>query len=272
MAKHLINGCESSHISVLDRGLLYGDGLFETIWVHEGNPYYWATHLQRLWRGSDILALPKFGKQILETEIAQVCQKQSGILKIIITRGESERGYQLPHITNPTRIISFFPDVNPLADKNKFLQIKARICKVRLSPQPFLAGIKHLNRLEHIMARSEWRDDQIGEGILLTYNDHVISGTMTNLFFTKDNKVYTPKIVECGVRGIAREQIITYCHQQQISCEEVEVSLQQLLNADEIFLCNSIKGILAITEIEGYNHQFTTHFTHRFLKQALVFC
>lgn len=270
-SQHLINGCESSSLSVLDRGLLYGDGLFETLWVYQGKPTYWEAHIRRLLQGIEVLSLPPLPISLLETEATRLCQNQTGILKIIITRGIGERGYRPPSTSNLTRILSFFPDLNPLAIKNKFSQTKAKICKLRLSLQPLLAGIKHLNRLEHVLAQTEICEDKIGEGILLSYTGQVISGTMTNLFCIKNKIVYTPQITECGVRGIAREQIIAYCHQYSLPCIETTISLQELLVADEIFLCNSVKGILSITEIEGYSYQFSTEFTEQFLKPALIF-
>jgi 4-amino-4-deoxychorismate lyase len=268
----LINGQEQSQISILDRGLLYGDGLFETIWVHQGKAFYFADHLHRLQNGCERLAIPAPSSETLLTEIEQLCSDQQGILKIIITRGIGERGYRSPEKINCSRIVSFFPENQPQIANHKLSIIKARICKTRLSQQINLAGIKHLNRLENVMARSEWQTADIMEGIMLDTDEQVISGTMTNLFLIKEGILYTPEIKTSGIKGIAREQILRYCDNHRIPCYETKITLKQLLNADEFFFCNSIQGFWAVKEIEGHDKQFSTEFIQHYLKQALIFC
>lgn len=265
-AQHLINGQPLSTISVVDRGFLYGDGVFETLRVSQGKCIFWKEHIKRLEQGCEVLGLPRPDSELLQREMQQLVGKQSGVAKIIVTRGEGERGYQLPAIVRATRVLSFFPG-NP----EKKREAKARICQLRLSHQPALAGIKHLNRLEHIIARAEWQDPSIKEGILMDTQGRVISGTMTNLFCVKNERLYTPKIDNCGVKGIAREEIIAYCHKKQIPCEEKNISLAELISSDEIMVCNSVKGITAITAIQEYDKQFTTHFIEQHISQALAF-
>lgn len=271
-AQHLINGQPLSTISVVDRGFLYGDGIFETLRVEQGKCVFWDAHIRRLDQGCEVLGLPKPSVSLLEEEMRQLVGIKTGVAKIILTRGAGQRGYQLPLKANTTRVLSFFSDtVGP----TKYFPIStgpARICHLRLSQQPALAGIKHLNRLEHVMARAEWQDPNIAEGILMDTQGHVISGTMTNLFIIKNQHLYTPIIDKCGVKGIAREQIIAYCHKTQIACEEKEISLTELVESDEIMVCNSVKGITAITAIQEYNKQFTTHFIKQYMSQALAFC
>ncbi|CAG7857314.1 partial 4-amino-4-deoxychorismate lyase, partial [biofilm metagenome] len=176
----LINGIEADHLPINDRGLHYGDGLFETIEVSEGHPVFLEQHLQRLTAGCSTLMIPIPDLPTLRDEVYRVCHGfQQAVLKVIITRGSGGRGYRPPDNAAPTRIVSLhsFPDypINFAEDG-----INARFCSTRLGLNPALAGIKHLNRLEQVMARAEWNLPGIQEGLMLDLNDHVIEGTMTN--------------------------------------------------------------------------------------------
>jgi 4-amino-4-deoxychorismate lyase len=127
--------------------------------------------------------------------------------------------------------------------------IIARFCDTRLGLNPVLAGIKHLNRLEQIMARAEWTDPDIQEGIMLDINGHVIEGTMTNLFYIKDDVLYTPSLKLAGVAGITRGMIIAISTDHGMSVIEHTCTKDELLTADELFVCNSIIGIWPIKQI-----------------------
>lgn len=253
----LINGESKEHIEVSDRGFQYGDGLFETIEVKDGQTVFFERHLERLKSGCERLYIPFPDVQLLSLEAKQLCLRSpsaSAVLKIIVTRGTGGRGYRQPDVIQPTRILSLhpYPDYPKIYSEQG---IVARICITRLGLNPVLAGIKHLNRLEQVMARAEWHDSAIQEGLMLDINDHIIEGTMTNLFYIKNNSLYTPVLAQSGVAGIIRSIIMTISVDHGLSVVEHVFTKDELLSADEVFVCNSIIGIWPIKQIE------TMHFS-----------
>ena len=170
------------------------------------------------------------------------------VLKLILTRGSGGRGYRQPDVIQTTRVLSLhpFPDY---PDIYKEQGITARFCDTRLGLNPGLAGIKHLNRLEQILARAEWTDPDIQEGIMLDMNEHVIEGTMTNLFYVKNDTLYTSSLTLAGVAGIMRGIIMAMSSDHDLSAIEHTFTKDELLSADEVFVCNSIIGIWPIKQI-----------------------
>lgn len=246
----LVNGEEKDTIAIMDRGFQYGDGLFETIEVRQNVPIFLEKHLARLSRDAQRLYLPQIDLTVLRSEISQLCQNAgNAVLKIIITRGSGGRGYRQPDEIQPTRILNLHPF--PEYPENFYTNgITARFCDTRLGLNPTLAGMKHLNRLEQIMARVEWNDDAIHEGIMLDYNENVIEGTMTNLFYVKNDVLFTASLKNCGIAGILREWIC-----EQLPVNQHEFSKNELFNANEIFVCNSIMGICGIKTLENTTFQ-----------------
>jgi 4-amino-4-deoxychorismate lyase len=245
----LVNGVYREHIEISDRGFQYGDGLFETIAVINGQPAFLDRHLDRLNAGCRRLYIPFPGVELLTLEAQKLSQHSSkAVLKLILTRGSGGRGYRQPDMIQTTRILSLhpFPDY---PDSYKEQGIVVRICDTRLGLNPALAGIKHLNRLEQILARAEWTDPTIQEGIMLDINDHVIEGIMTNLFYLKNNTLYTSSLIQSGVAGIMRSIIITLSSDHDLSVIEHTFTKDELLSADEVFVCNSIIGIWPIKQI-----------------------
>lgn len=247
----LVNGVEVDHIPINDRGFQYGDGLFETIEVIKSQPVFLDHHLIRLSMGCSRLNIPSPDINQLAGEINSVCKyAQQAVLKIIITRGSGGRGYRQPEAIHPTRVISLHPFPEYPATHAK-QGIIARFCDTRLGLNPALAGIKHLNRLEQIMARAEWDDPAIQEGIMLDSNSHVIEGTMTNLFYVKDSIIYTASLKLSGVAGIVRGVIKGLIAEHNLALIEHDYGKEALLTADEAFVCNSIIGLWPIRQIEN---------------------
>lgn len=247
----LVNGKQSDTIAIMDRGFQYGDGLFETIEVRENIPIFLEKHLQRLSNDSQRLYLPKLDLALLRSEITQLCQNNTdnAVLKIIITRGSGGRGYRQPAKIQLTRILSLHPF--PDYPKNFYTDgIVARICNTRLGLNSALAGMKHLNRLEQVLARAEWNDDAIHEGIMLDIENRVIEGTMTNLFYAKNGELFTASLKNCGIAGILRNWIF-----EQMSVIEHNFFIENLFNADEIFVCNSVMGICGVRELENKSYK-----------------
>jgi 4-amino-4-deoxychorismate lyase len=240
----LVNGIPQPHIEISDRGLQYGDGLFETLTVNNGKPVFLTQHLNRLINGCQRLLIPEPDADLLQAEIQQLCQNtKKAVLKIIITRGSGGRGYRQPDAIHSTRVLSLHPFLD-YPDSYQQHGITARFCTTRLGLNPTLAGMKHLNRLEQVLARAEWHDDSVQEGIMLDINDKVIEGTMSNLFYSKNNQLYTADLTQSGVAGIIRS-IIIY-HESVI---EHQFTQDELLDADELFVCNSVIGLWGIKQL-----------------------
>jgi 4-amino-4-deoxychorismate lyase len=247
----LINGENCSAVAISDRGFQYGDGLFETIEVLNGRFILIKEHVQRLTLGCEKLLIPLPDIQLMLSEASTLTQNvEKGILKIIITRGSGGRGYKIPDVMQPTRVLSLhpYPDYSP---SFQLQGIVARFCQQRLGLNPALAGVKHLNRLEQILARAEWTTPGIQEGLMLDLNGYVIEGTMSNVFFVKNDKLYTPSLTQTGVTGIMRNFVLQTALAKKITVQQGEFTPEQLLAADEIFVTNSIIGIWPVKQLES---------------------
>ncbi|MEQ1638389.1 MAG: aminodeoxychorismate lyase [Methylococcales bacterium] len=246
----LINGKREHSLDVTDRGLQYGDGLFETLAVNNGQVIFLHEHLQRLKQGCERLLIPCPELDLLKDEVIQLVENTSqAVLKIIVTRGSGGRGYRQPDRILATRILSLhpYPDY-PLSFKQQGVVI--RFCRMRLGLNPSLAGIKHLNRLEQVLARAEWQDPGIQEGLMSDALDRVIEGTMSNLFFIKDQALVTSPLTFSGVDGIIRQQVMQLATLYGISIREMFFNREILLAAEEVFLTNSIIGIWPVRQLE----------------------
>ena len=248
--KNLINGKFVDELAAHDRGLHYGDGLFETITVENMQLLCWDEHLKRLERGCIKLNIAVPDKNLLKNEVSALINTESqGVIKIIISRGQGGRGYKILENIAPTRIISLYPWPN-YYNENSSSGVKTRICKYRYAKNPFLAGIKHLNRLEQILARSEWNDNSIAEGIVMASENYIIEGTMSNIFCIIGKTLYTPDLSACGIEGIVRGKIIELASNLKFNVEIKKMSLEFLMNAEEIFMCNSIIGVWPVNIID----------------------
>lgn len=254
----LINGVRGRQLDVADRGFQYGDGLFETIEIWQRRPVFLQQHLQRLTLGCQRLHIPAPDLTVLQDEAAQLAADcEHGVLKIIVTRGSGGRGYRLPDAVQPTRVFSVHPYP---AYPQRFYDdgVRVRYCQQPLSINPALAGIKHLNRLEQVLARAEWQDDAIQEGLLLDTNGAVIEGTMSNLFLCQGNTLITPDVSGSGIAGILRALILQWAQQLGATVSIQTVSPQRLQQADSCFLSNSIIGIWPIQSIDNQRYPVGT--------------
>jgi 4-amino-4-deoxychorismate lyase len=264
----LINGQPQTQITVADRGFQYGDGLFETIEIVNGQLMFFKQHLHRLALGCHRLLLPAFNQSQLTEEALQLTNSCSqGILKIIITRGVGGRGYQPPLLLSPTRILSLHPFPN-YPDSFQQQGVNVIFCQQRLALNTTLAGIKHLNRLEQVLARAEWQDLTLQEGLMLDTNDYVIEGTMSNIFWMAQNKLYTPSLAQSGIAGIIRDFILKTADQWGIESQQGYFTQDHLFKAEELFVTNSIIGIWAIKSLAQQSFSKGS-LTQRF-QQALI--
>ncbi|MCP4410257.1 MAG: aminodeoxychorismate lyase [Gammaproteobacteria bacterium] len=246
--KALVNGRATKEISLTDRGLLYGDGLFETIAVKDGQAKYLNLHLKRLRLGCKDLGISAPEQDLLRKEISQVCHDLGqAVLKIVVTRGPGGRGYRPDSSAQTTRIVTIHPwPAYPARYRDE--GIIATVCNARLSRNHLLAGIKHLNRLEHVMGRREWQDEY-QEGLMMDDKSQVIEGTMSNLFLIRDDVLVTPELDEAGVAGIMREQILSSAQRLGISTEIHSLGLPDVLKAEGLFFTNSLIGMWPVRRL-----------------------
>ena len=228
--------------SLKDRGLAYGDGLFETLAVKAGQPLLLDLHMQRLAQGCSRLAIVADNTVIRSEVLAYAQAMGEGVLKLIVTRGDSLRGYSASPEALPRRILQASPPAAyPEANAQEGIQLFD--CATRLAEQPLLAGLKHLNRLEQVLARAEWQDPTYAEGLMRDTSGRVIEGVFSNLFLVRDGSLYTADLQRCGVAGVMRAALLIEAERQSIACHVTDISFEQLRQADELFLCNSVYGI-----------------------------
>ena len=258
----LINGKFGDKISVFDRGLSYGDGFFETmIWKKTNNQdvffvEFWRRHLKRLSNGCKMLDINLPPEIILEKYTDKIIKRaiklgyHSGVLKIIVTRGSGGRGYKYEENMIPT-IILIISAMPIYSEKNLLKGVNVKFCKTKMSNNINIAGFKHLNRLDSVLARSEWTKKEIFEGLITDSQNNVIEGTMTNIFTLTNNILYTPIINEIGIKGIMREIVIEKFGNYFRDIVQCELSKEQLLNSESVFLTNSVVKIVPVRNIQG---------------------
>ena len=202
----LVNGHPSDRVDALDRGLAYGDGVFRTLRTAAGMPLWWRDHYAKLASDCAALALDCPDEGVLRDEVCRVAGEGAAVAKIILTRGAGVRGYTPPPVQTPTRIVMGLP-LPAHAHPEAVDGITARGCTLRLAQQPRLAGIKHLNRLENVLARAEWDDPTILEGILCDTDGMLVGGVMSNLLWVAQGILHTPDLSASGVAGVARAPV-----------------------------------------------------------------
>ena len=248
----LVNGAPVDGLSVFDRGLHFGDGLFETIACLRGRPRFLALHLERLARGCRTLGFPRPAPQRLREEIAGLAAAQDrSIVKLIVTRGPATvRGYAVTGREQATRIAIRYPW--PVEDPVLQQQgVSVRMAAMRLGENPALAGLKHCNRLEQILARCEPEAATAVEALMLSRSGHLVSGTMTNVFLIDGSppRLRTPAIDSCGVAGVMRGVVLREAARAGIPATECRLSPTDLESATEVFLTNARVGIWPVCRI-----------------------
>ena len=237
-----VDGQPADALSLKDRGLAYGDGLFETIAVKGGQPLLLERHLARLAEGCSRLAITTDPLLVRGELLAYAASLGEGVLKLILTRGDSLRGYAADPAAQARRILQGSPPAAyPAAHAEHGIRLFP--CTTRLSEQPLLAGLKHLNRLEQVLARSEWRDTEHAEGLMCDTRGRVIEGVFSNLFLVTQGRLLTPDLSRCGVAGVMRAEIVFQAKSLGITVDITDIRLEQLQQADEVFVCNSVYGV-----------------------------
>ena len=246
------------HLSANDRGLAYGDGLFETVLVKNGELVWWPEHWQRLHSGASRLVISLPDQQLLLRAIQQLTQTKNCVLKIIVSRGDSGRGYA-PSAGPATTVLSVHP-----MPKHYHAPIALRWCQTQIAQQPALAGIKHLNRLENVLARAECSSLEYADGLMCDRDGAVICATSANVFIFKNNIWRTPDVSVCGIQGVARQWFLANIANV---CVE-RLSRPDLESAEAIFLCNAVRGMMEVNRIESVKLSKSSAYVelkHRFL-------
>ena len=228
-----------------DRGLAYGDGLFETMRVHSGQVPWWDAHWTRLQLGARRLRMGVPDEGQVRREAAELfADHADGVLKLLVTRGSGGRGYAPTDAPANWMLSRHSLPIPPPHDG-----LSLRWCATRLAIQPALAGIKHCNRLEQVLARAEWNDPATSgrdadEGLMCSSEGDVVCATATNLFVLRDGRWLTPMVDRCGVAGICRSQLLPL-----LEAHEARLSVADVEGANAVFLCNAVRGILGVARL-----------------------
>ncbi len=254
----LVNGERTTVVDSGNRGLHYGDGLFETIAVRHGQPRHWDLHLRRLQRGCERLGIPAPVAAVLADEAQQVSRGHDrAVIKLILTRGGTRRGYRTEDSVVADRLWRAHPWPD-YPSHHGWDGVAVRICRTPLARQPCLAGLKHLNRLEQVLARAEWQQEY-EEGLMLDTEGNVIEGVSSNLFVVQQGVLITPLLDQCGVEGVTRDRVMDAAQRLGWSVRVQPLRVEDLLASDEIFLTNSLIGIWPVKRVDLETPHRSTH-------------
>ena len=258
-ARVRINGAEQAPdaavVSVFDRGFQYGDGVFETAALIDGHVREADAHIDRLCRGARLLGMPPPEREGLQADLAAmgegVAAGERAVVKVVYTRGSGGRGLQPPATPRPTRVVMRLPwPGHPAAWREQGVRVIS--CRTRQMSGAALDGrIKSMNQLNHIVARMEWTDPEIAEGLLCDEDGGIVEGTVTNLFAVREGEVVTPDLARSGLPGVTRGRLLEVAASLGIPAQERPLAHDELGTADELFLTNSIVGVWPVRELDG---------------------
>ena len=283
-----VNGVETSAINIADRGLAYGDGIFETMRIVQGKIPLLDWHLKRFLRGGEVLGLGQAERlqadflkylTIALAEIKNNACVEASLIKMIVTRGSNGRGYIPPIDPDCQFVVQVFdrPDFS-LSNRQHGIELKE--CEYRLAYQPQLAGIKHLNRLDQVLASQELLGHP--EGLMLDYQDHVIEGTKSNVLIFQEGQVITPNRDGCGVQGVLRDALMNASSEKnsglKLSILERDIKLDELKRSDGLAMINSVFGLWPVRTLEcvdgsevDYKIQPQCEMIQHYLEQRFLF-
>jgi 4-amino-4-deoxychorismate lyase len=248
--KSWIDGRAGNKVDYRDRGLNYGDGVFETMRVRRGSVRLLDYHLERLNGACRRLGITAPDTAKVRKELERVAARQTAaVLKLIVTRGIGARGYRPSGRERCTRVISVHPLSMQTARATE-TAVRVRLCTMRLGVNETLAGLKTLGRLESVLARAEWKDVRVWEGLLRDTDDYIVCGTMTNFFLRRGSSLITPKVDRCGVAGVMRRWVLERAGALKLRASEGRLRWEDLAGADEVFMTNAVVGIVPVAVIQ----------------------
>lgn len=248
-----VNGVSDGSPTALDRGLQYGDGLFETIACLKGRPRFLPLHLERLEFGCERLQITTPSLEELRAEVLDMARgAERAVIKVLVTAGEAvSRGYARAGGERATRITIRYPwpDEEPARSQDG---VMVRTVTLRLGENARLAGLKHCNRLEQVLARSELAaDPSLAEGLVYSSSANLVSGTASNVFLVREGSLLTPRIDQCGVAGVMRRVVLREARQTGVPVRECELRAADVEQAEEVFLTNALIGIRPVRKLDG---------------------
>ncbi|MEO7386812.1 MAG: aminodeoxychorismate lyase, partial [Gammaproteobacteria bacterium] len=246
MQRWWINGAPGQQVDLADRGFTYGDGLFETIAIREGRPRFLALHMDRLLDGCSRLGLELSGRPDLETRLVAAAREvHHGVLKVILTRGPGERGYRLPAVPEPTLAWGI------VASEHRPAQpVEVRWCATMTSANPATGGLKTLGRLEQILARAEWSQPTVAEGLMTSTEGWVTGGTSSNLFLVSGDRLLTPAVNRAGIAGVMRRVVLESAADAGIGVWVGDLPPAVIATATEVFVTNALTGIRPVRQLD----------------------
>lgn len=270
LVKSMINGQFETKIDIQDRALHYGDGLFETMLLQQGVIALLPQHLARLKSGCIALNL-KVNEVQLKKDLNQLTEdlkSNSYVIKLIVSRGAAGRGLSVDEKIAPSIILLAYDFDEKLLIVNEPKTLK--VCDTRLNINSTLGGIKHLNRLVYVLAAKEL-EQPFSEGIMLNERSEMIECITHNLFFIKKDTLLTAPIVDCGVAGIKRQQVLDSANDMGIKVKIKAVSLSDLNLMDECFITNAVVGVQSVSSIDQVTFLQNT-MTYQFQKHLIKSC
>jgi len=213
-------------------------------------PLNWDRHFAKLLDDCGRLKLDCPDANVWQQDIAQLfADAGDGVAKLMLTRGIAERGYAIG--LSPVTRVSLRSNLPIYPADHAEQGIQVHLCQTRLAHQPLLAGIKHLNRLENVLARMEWQDTDISEGVMLDHQGLVIEGVMSNILLRSGKILSTPDLQQCGVAGVTRQQILSLAPLLGLQTRVADIALDELMQADEVLMCNSLYGVWQVVNFNG---------------------
>ena len=239
MERWWINGQPGRSVDISDRGLAYADGLFETMAIRNGKPRFLAHHLDRVLGGCGRLGLPVPGRDSLAAGLSVAAEDvQHGVLKLIITRGTGPRGYALPGKVSATVAWS-----TTATESRRAMPVEVRWCETMASANPAIAGLKTLDRLDQVLARAEWSQPGVDEGLMTSTDGWLIGGTASNVFLVSGDRLLTPSVGRSGIAGVMRRVVIEAARRAGLSVRVADLPPSAVAAAAEVFVTNALTGI-----------------------------
>ncbi len=244
---------QAAMVPVTDRGLLYGDGLFETLRVFQGKPFRMAQHLERLSRGAEYIGIkcpyPPKQLQRFAEELIEKNQLPDSVLRLTLTRGSGERGYAPIGTDAPTVLMTLHPA--PPVDAQVTPQCALITSSFRVPAADALSSFKTTNKLTQVMAQAEARTKGADEALLLNSNGEVAEAAAANFFWIYRDKVCTIPTGRGVLPGITRAVVLEICQTMNLVTNKRVIKPTALAECDALFLTQSVQGIVAVTSFDG---------------------
>lgn len=249
-----VNGEKRNWLSVNDRAVQFGDGCFTTARIRAGCVDWLEQHVCRLQQDAARLMIKDVDWVALKQEMIMAAAWQGeGVVKAIITRGEGGRGYSVVDCRMPARMISVAPypmHYHCLRENG----VRLVVSPIPLAQNPLLAGIKHLNRLEQVLIRARLEQTDADETLVLDTTGKLVECAAANLFWRCGQQVFTPLLIQSGVKGVMRQHIIGLLKKWGYSCQEVSAEIEVLSQADEVLICNALMPIFSVYQIDEWHY------------------